>query len=197
MSSPLFSLPEYHTAFTKFFGAAVRELMKSKDAVLGKIQTEEREHIPTTQISMPSGNTVELEKIQAEMKFTIHADDIIKGNLERLVVNIDEASDQGLESLMPQFFKYLNQVCEASGNVVDAKGEPFSYDLLLKVLDKIEIPFDENGNPELPTMVVHQDMLEKLRKLPPPTEEQLQKHKEIIDRKRKEHNDRRRNRKLS
>src|SRR6266487_1181853 len=100
MSSPLFSLPEYHTAFTKFFGAAVRELMKSKDAVLGKIQTEEREHIPTTQISMPSGNTVELEKIQAEMKFTIHADDIIKGNLERLVVNIDEASDQGLESLM-------------------------------------------------------------------------------------------------
>ncbi len=104
MPPPLFALPEYQTAFKIFFGKAVRELMKSKDAVLRMIQTEEREHIRTTQVTMPSGNTVEMEKFRIEMKFTIHTNDIINGNLDSLVVNIDEASDQSLESLMPNFF---------------------------------------------------------------------------------------------
>ena len=97
---------------------------------------------------------------------------------------------------MPKFFEYLGRVCEATGNVIDGKGQPFSFDLVLDALDKIQIDFDEAGNPEIPTMVLHPELMEKLKKQPP-TDEQIRRREEIINRKRGEYNARRRTRQIS
>lgn len=98
---------------------------------------------------------------------------------------------------MSHFYSYLDRICAAAGTSVDAKGQPVSYDLILRMLDSIDIDFDQNGNPEMPTLVMHPTMAEQIRRLPQPTEAQLKALGDLIDRKRQEHSARQRRRKLS
>jgi hypothetical protein len=196
LTTPLFDLPEYRSAFGIFFHKALNALMKAKDPVLNMIKVEEREHIPTHQVTTSTGETVELEAIVSEMGFILNHSDLVNGAFEALILNLDDAADQGLKVLMPKIFEYLGQVCDATGNVVDGRGQPFSFDHVLEALEKVQIDFDEAGNPELPTMVVSPEVFQKL-KMNPPTPEQLRKRDEIIERKRGEHNARRRTRQIS
>ena len=153
MSDHIFDLSEYRGAFGIFFHGAVNALMRAKDPVLREIKTETKEHLPIHRVTATTGETVECETIKSEMSFTLHLPDIVNSNVEALILNLDDAADQGLKSLMPQVFAYLSRVCAATGNVVDGKGQPISFDHVLDVLDKIQIDFDIAGNPEMPTMV--------------------------------------------
>jgi hypothetical protein len=195
LSDHLFDLSEYRGAFGIFFRGAVNALMRAKDPVLRQIKVETKEHLPTYRVTATTGETVEFETIKSEMRFTLHLPDIVNSNFEALVLNLDDAADQGLKNLMPQVFAYLSRVCAATGNVVDGQGQPFSFDLVLDVLDKIQIDFDEAGNPEMPTMVLSPDLFEKI-KMRPPTQEQVKRRDEIIKRKREEFDAQRRTRKI-
>jgi hypothetical protein len=196
LSDHLFDLSEYRGAFGIFFHAAVNALMRAKDPVLREIKTETKEHLPTYRVTATTGETVEFKTIRSEMSFTLHLSDIVNSNFEALVLNLDDAADQGLKSLMPQLFANLSRVCAATGNVVDGKGQPFSFDRVLDVLDKIQIDFDEAGNPEMPMMVLSPELFAKIR-MQPPTEVQIKRREEIINRKREEFNARRRTRQIS
>jgi hypothetical protein len=56
------------------------------------------------------------------------------------------------------YYESLNQSLEEVGNAVDAGGQPFSVDLLLQLLEKVQISFDEHGNPQLPTLHIGPDL---------------------------------------
>jgi hypothetical protein len=196
LSNHLFDLSEYRGAFGKFFHGALNALMKAKDPVLGMINVETKEHLPTYQLTTTAGETVEFETITSEMGFTLNHSDLVSGNFGALILSLDDAADQGLKNLMPKFFEYLGRVCDATGNVIDGKGQPFSFDQVLDALDKIQIDFDDAGKPEMPTMVLSPELFEKIR-MHPPTEAQNQRREEIINRKREEFNARRRTRQIS
>jgi hypothetical protein len=68
--------------------------------------------------------------------------------------------------------------------------------MYMAALEKIELQFDRDGQPILPTLVVHPTMAKHLASLPPPTEEQQKAYSDLIERKRGEFNARRRYRKL-
>ena len=195
MSDHIFDLSEYRGAFGIFFHGAVNALMRAKDPVLREIKTETKEHLPTYRVTAATGETVEFETIKSEMSFTLHQAEIVNSNFEALVLNLDDAADQGLKSLMPQVFAYLSRVCAATGNVIDGGGQPISFDHVLDMLDKIQIDFDKAGNPQMPTMVLSPDLFEKLR-MRPPTQEQIKRRDEIIKRKREEFDAQRRTRKI-
>ena len=90
-------------------------------------------------------------------------------------------------------------VTTKTGNVVDAEGKPISYELLLRTLETIQLDFDDNGNPLMPTMVVSPEQYEKMKEKivewenDPECNKQFEK---IINQKRKEWHDRESNRKL-
>jgi hypothetical protein len=71
------------------------------------------------------------EPAQVEMKFSIPIFAIIKNDVESLMLSIDNASDSGIESLVPQIYSFLNEVCELSGQVVGGKGQPIRQDNIL------------------------------------------------------------------
>jgi hypothetical protein len=105
-------------------------------------------------------------------------------------------ADERLSIVMQHFFRAFERTCDAAGTGTDARGKPFSFELYLAGLEKIELQFDRDGQPILPTLVVHPTMAKQLESLPPPTEEQLRAYNDLIERKRKEFNARRRYRKL-
>lgn len=110
---------------------------------------------------------------------------------------MDKAAEQGVSTLMPGVFDYLSKICEATGNVVDAAGRPLTHELILSALEKVEIDFDVNDEPIMPTLVVHPEMAEKLSKLPPPTPAQDAAFRALMERKRGDYRARRPPRQLS
>jgi hypothetical protein len=56
------------------------------------------------------------------------------------------------------YFESLNQSLEEVGNAVDAGGQPLSVELLLQLLEKVQIAFDEQGYPQFPTLHIGPDL---------------------------------------
>jgi len=61
-----------------------------------------------------------------------------------------------------QLFARMDEIAEENGMVVDARGRPFSVDLFIEGLEKMDIDFDASGKPIMPGCVVHPSNMEKL-----------------------------------
>jgi hypothetical protein len=198
MAEPvLFEVFEYDLAFAEFVHTTIHELMTRKDPLLSRIKAVPVTQLPTVRNTMESGEVVETEPIKMAMPFSVDLTDAIKGNFENLAATLDNAAEEGLKTLMPRFFEDVGRLSQAAGTATDAGGQPISRELIRKGLENVEIDFDEDGNPIMPTMWVNPEMAEQIRRLPPETEAETRAFQELIERKRREFNDRRRHRKLS
>lgn len=81
-------------------------------------------------------------------------------------------------------FSTLTQVTDFTGNVVDGKGKGLSHEMLIEMLEKIHIDFDQDGNPLLPSIVIHPDMAKNFEKLKADEDLYKSRFDEIINRKR-------------
>ena len=192
-----FALPEYTLALVKFVHNGVSRLMEAKDQVWAMIpRAEPTEAVPTTQNTMPSGEVVQNPPVMLEATVVLHYDDIRSSSADALAEQMDSAAGQNLSVVMPHLFDILRRTSDAAGTATDAGGKPFSFELFLASLEKIDISFDENGKPELPTLVVNPVLAKQIQAMPPTTAEQQKLVDELIERKRREHYARRRDRKL-
>ncbi len=192
-----FALPEYGYAVAKFVHDGVSRLMEAKDEVWGMIpRAEHSETIPITQNTMASGEVVQNNPVVMEAKFVLGYEDIRSCNVDELAAQMDSAADQNLAVVMPHFFDILSRTSQAAGTATDCGGKPFSFELYLASLEKIDIEFDEKGNPELPSLIVSPELAERLRAMPAFTSEQKKLLDDLIEKKRREYNARRRSRNL-
>lgn len=93
-------------------------------------------------------------------------------------------------------FGNLDKIIEESGNVVEG---PMTLNAVLETLDKIHISFDDAGNPSLPTIVVHPNLIPRIREImsdADTNDEAKARMKAIIERKRREWNEEQDRRKL-
>ena len=185
--------PEYAEPFLEYFLTVCRSLLTVKNEVLSKMATVSTER--TGPIRTPiEGNPIDFEPVTVETTFKIPNTAILNSEVEQLIVSIDEASDSELASLMPQIFKFISDVCEASGQVVHGNGQPFSWEHIIELYEKVEMSFDEEGNPSQ-LLVTHPDMI-KVMEENPPTEEQQRRMEQVKERKRAEFFAKKRTRKL-
>lgn len=206
----------------QFVNTAITEVKDRQYPLLGKIETVYVESMPHTRSTMPSGEVVDSQPIAYRLEFSIELNDAIKGDPGSLLANIAGAAEQRGQIEMQSVLDYIGRVTEGAETSVDAKGKPVSRELILEVLSKQEIRFDADGYPEISSEVRHlfhapgqkctcftddrsggtvlvtsRNIREQLRRLPPPTEEEIRTFEELIERKRKEQDDRRRYRQLS
>jgi hypothetical protein len=93
----------------------------------------------------------------------------------------------------------VGDAAAAVGNTVSAGGQPYRPDLFLEMLEKITIPFDDQGNPQMPICVVSPETAAHIRAHAQEWEadpEFRQRHAKILQRKREEWDDRESNRQL-
>ena len=96
-------------------------------------------------------------------------------------------------------FEKMDEVTERTGNVIDGEGKELSPELIFNTLEKIEINFDELGNPIMPTLVVNPEMYKKIQNNPDrwkETPEMKAKLAELLKKKYGEYIDRESRRKL-
>ena len=196
--SPLFALPEYERAQFEVFFSAVRGLMIAKDSLYAEIpEGNSSEMLPTTQNTMPSGQTVKSEPLRIINKVVFRWDDIRNCNLDAVAEQADAVAEERLAAIMPHLFAMIGRTCETAGTATDMRGAPFTFESYLTAFSKIELRFHANGEPIMPQLVVHPEMAKMLAKLPPWTKEQQEMWNAMIEGKRKEYFANRRHRKLS
>jgi hypothetical protein len=117
-------------------------------------------------------------------------------DLDAWVEMVQTAVDETLPIQMRQLFEQMNNVLRETGQLVDARRQPFSVDLVLDMLEKVQIDFDSDGKPKLPQLVVGPQLFERIQALGPPTDSQKRRWEEIIAKKKQDFDARRRVRKL-
>jgi hypothetical protein len=143
----LFSLPEYEYAQYRFVYDGVKRLMEAKDDLWASIKAEPVEAVPIIQNTMPSGEVLQSEPVNVEAQFTYKYEDIRSCNTEELAAQMDAAADQNLSAIMPHLFEVMRSTSEAAGTASHTGGKPFSFELFLAGLEKIEISFNDEGKP--------------------------------------------------
>jgi len=151
-----------------------------------------------------SSGTEDGELDQSEYKeisgeFSIKKEDIIAKGPMAFIENVYNTAEEIKKQKAKLVFEKLKEVTDKTGNVVNGKGQPFTFDLFIEMLEKIWIDFDDQGKPLLPTVVVSPELGAKLKEKLPEWEsnpEYKERFEDLIERKRKEWNDRESNRKL-
>ena len=188
--APPFELPEYQRAFLKFTREAIDGLSRAKDPVLGRMRKGRPERNYVGRNSMPQGQVHEAVPMPVRSEFSLTASEILEGNPTVLGGKLDEMAEGYVASLMPQVFEAIGAATEAAGTNVNAGGKPFSADLFIELLEKMEVDFDDSGQIQL-QIVIGPDT-----KIPTPSEEDQRRIDEVIERKRQEFLAKRRSRQL-
>jgi len=137
----------------------------------------------------------EFNEIKAE--FILNKGEVENITMPDLIKLTDKTADEIAEKTAKKMYEGIGKGCDSVGNTVDAQGKPMSPDLFFKVLDKLQIDFDDAGKPMLPSVIVSDEKIgKKLLKDLKSNPKNDKIFTEIIDKKRREFYDREANRKL-
>jgi hypothetical protein len=175
-------LDEYDTAGREFFSEAVEAIARASDPILEQIHREKVEVLPPSISTFESGTVLRKDPMESSATVTFSIPEAIDGDFSDVLAAVADTAEQFVGSLMPKVFEHISEICDATGNVVSGEGRSF-WDAMLETLETISISFDEDGNPSLPSIVMHPDMADKLGEPPPGHQDRCN---EIIARRRDE-----------
>jgi len=130
---------------------------------------------------------------------SIKNDDIRSVHLEALAEMLFNIAQGLQEGRGRTFYSELNSILHKAGRASNAKGEPFTFELWLQVLENMEFEFDEQGNPIWPTMVIPPAMEPAVKRVFQEADADAQKTqalRELLHRKREAFNAKEADRKL-
>jgi hypothetical protein len=134
-----------------------------------------------------------------EARFEVRDEDLIRDGYRAYQSKIDSIVEEFVTQKEKLLIRKVEEATEAMGNVVDAKGQGLSPPLILNVLEKMDIDFDDKGKPKNLVLVIHPTLAEGLSKKAAEWEKNPEYAKafaELMDKKRKEWRDRENSRKL-
>ena len=176
------------------------EEARVSDPLLGRIKSTIQHEGRESRYQTVDGTVKQqkYEKFQAEFRIT--PDEVIDKDFDYMVEKFRKLGVEALSQMAQYSFKTINKVIDEVGNSIDAKGRKKSSDLILEILDKILIDFDEeSGQAKMPTFYIHPSQSEAYRKVVEEAKQNPEfkrKFDQLIERKRKEWYDREAVRKL-
>lgn len=170
------------------------ELAGVHHPLLAEMRSESTQSSASSVVDSRDGEQLDLPSEKVAFEVVSASEDIRNSNFAPLLTQLDSAGAELGEQLLTVFFNSMNAVTELTGNVVDAEGQGFSFDLLYELLEKMEFTLDDNDELVMPEIIMHPDMA---KKLPEETPEERQRIEEFKRRKREELLAQRRSRRLS
>lgn len=145
------------------------------------------------------GSVVENEFKEASSKITLDLSQWDSITMEDIIAKIDAAAEEMESQMARHFFGEISKSVEEVGNAIDAKGKPFTAEMYLEALEKVQLDFYEDGTPHELTLVCSPKMaprmkaeLQRLHTDP----ELARRYNELIEQKRDEWRERENSRKL-
>ena len=192
MPDSLFSLPEYDQAFLAFVNGTVQSLAAAKDPVLVTVPRARpgRLYHPRNSIAGEQ-QPLDSQPVTVRSVLELRTVDIESCDDQALVAALDHQAEEYVASIMPQLFAALGRASEAVGTSFNAGGRPLSAEVVAEALERMEIDFNDDGSPRLPSIVVGEGT-----QLPEDTPEGRRMIDDVIARKREQFFAQRRHREL-
>lgn len=184
MSRSPIDTSEYRTAF----GLLVRAVLEGfyqVDPLFSRLQAETTAHRGPMRVQGREGPIVQ-EMTRWEAAGTLSREAIENTDLDAIASGLYEMAEQHLNHFAKHFFERMSMMVEKGGTTFDARGRPFTFDLMLEVLEAMPVTFDEDGKANL-TLVVAPETFQAAAKSRPTPEQQarfdaiLAKKKETYD----------------
>lgn len=191
-----FALPEYDAAFGRFFSQTMRVLAQAQSPLLAEMRFVEMPGAVGSRVRDRRGMDIVLNPGKSSTEVSSDLKAVRNGGYEQLYEAMFESADSMAEQLVGYFVESMGKVTEGTGNVVDAGGRPFGFEVFYETLEKLEFSLDENDELVMPSLIMNPADAERLRDLPPLTVEQQRMLDELKQRKREEALARRRPRRL-
>ena len=194
-------LPDYPSMkrrIQKKFAEAIKKEIQ-KDPLLSQIRIRQVHEGDVLTSSSVDGYSESVEYKLISAKLEIPQEEIIDKGPDAFFSRMDKIAVEMAKQQSQLLFEKIEKATERTRHIVDAKSKTLSPQLILEALEKIAIDFDDYGNPIFPSLVLHPDQYEKIKDEIPKWEsdpEVRRKHKELIEKKRKEWIDRENSRKL-
>lgn len=132
-------------------------------------------------------------------EYSVDREDVITKGPMAFIENIETVAEDIRKQQAKLILDKLKEVTDRTGQVVDGKGQPLTHELFMEMLERIQIDFDDQGNPYLPTLIMAPEVAAKLKEKMPEWEadpEYTRRLEQLVERKRKEWNDRESHREL-
>jgi hypothetical protein len=189
-----FDTPAYQKSMAEFAQSVVNGLADIHP-VVGQLRRQPTAHAgPTRNVAGPE--PLDHSMFRLEQQVAIPDDVIRQSLLDDYGSSLIDIGAQFCEQLTERFVQQMSEVTDAAGNAISAEGRPLSYDLILDALEQVEIDFDEDGNPRMPSVMISPQALALLARIPS-TDEQRRRYEEIMTRKKAAHDAQKRHRRLS
>lgn len=175
------------------------------------VQAHKSRSLPLSNVGMfciPEGDRVMLvdeDGIESEIPMKLHRatisitdEEVETLTPEEILQRFDKAASDLAEQTHRTFFESLDRSAESVGNVVEYSGQ-ITADHFLNMLDTIDIDFDDDGKPLLPTVLCGKDVFAQMAELKAKTDndpEFKERHRRLMIKKHEEWRDRESRRKL-
>ena len=139
--------------------SSVDALIIAKSSILSKMKPVPAQEIPISRNTTPEGHIIQNDPIFTSLPIRIDFKDVLDGRLEAVAETIDEAAQEGLNTILPKVSDHVKRLNDAFGTGIDMNGAPFDHIALRKFVESSETEFDENGVPDFEPWVLTWDEL--------------------------------------
>jgi len=151
--------PELKTRFGDFLQSRMYELLGAFPPVPKTLRKEGHRGC----LVRHDGSIQELNRAPVCSRISVSRDEFGAMSVEDVLKKVDEAAEDMARQRDEAFFKLMDEVCEQAGNVLSAQGTPVSAEHLLRALKKVDIDFDDQGKPFLPTAIAGEKVASQIR----------------------------------
>lgn len=99
-----------------------------------------------------------------EVELNLKAADLLAEGSRPIHEMLGKASEHMDRQLSETFQQAMTEATAEAGTVTDAGGRPFSAELYIESVEKMEFSFDDDGTWKMPTMVMHPSRVEAFRR---------------------------------
>jgi len=190
----LLNIPEYESAALRFIVEVMNGFLNI-DPLFSGIERGITVHRGPIR-NVPGDTPLDQSMFQVRGESSLPWESVRNCKIDDYTLFLVEFSESQRKSLAKQFFRSISEITDATGRSINAKGQPLTADMIMDLIEKVEFGFDDDGNPQYPTLIIPPAAIKKLKqtKLTP---EQDQRWKQIIEEKREKFNASKRTRRLS
>jgi hypothetical protein len=150
------------------FSEACYELVQACARSRGLIGQIKSHHVihegKTNAIRRSEADFEQIQMFKATAEATMHFDEIDEVDFKYIGKKIIELADQFETQLSKTLLQTFDDVTRATGQVVDARGQPLTNEVVLEMLSKMAIDFEGSKHGDL-TLVTPPQMVPTFRKL--------------------------------
>lgn len=189
MTLPLY--PQLKLAIEKILHAEARAAALSQLGMFASVPRSKQHEGNRLEYMTIDGDTKAPEYQRAAAVGDIKVTDIPAMSLEDVVAIVRKTGEElGMQQAKLNFESF-NQATEEVGNSIQMEGKPLTVDTVLQLFERVQLVFDAEGNPQMPTWHTGPDLQASVEKVlgqlneDPEAQARLQV---IVDRKRVEWN---------